>query len=481
MLKKYYVTTPIYYVNDVPHIGHTCTTVAADILARYHRLLGDDTFFLTGTDEHGAKVAEAATKAGMSPKDYCDFIAPKFESNWLKINLSFNAFIRTTNPEHIKIVQELTQKTYDKGDIYKGVYEGLYCVGCEKFVTESELVDGKCPLHNRVPEKLKEENYFFKLSKYVDTLIRAIEDPNDKNHFEINPISKRNEILSKLKLGDIPDTSISRQAKVVPWGIPIPWDNSQTIYVWFDALPNYYTATKIFDRPGFFENMHHTIAKDIAWFHAVLWTAMLISLELPLPKEVFIHSYFMVDGQKMSKSLGNVITPQDLIDRYGVDGARFLIAAYFPRDDDSDVGFSRFTQKYNSDLANNLGNLFSRFTRLAEQVKLKNDEVVSTFKDVIALESSQIFKTAIETLHFSQAVEDIAAKVTVVNKELQEAKPWEIEDAEKRQTYLKTLIPKILEIAILISPIIPGTSEKLVTGLSGEIKFIGALFPRVSS
>lgn len=474
--KKYYVTTPIYYVNDVPHIGHTCTTVVADVLAQYHKLLGDEVFFLTGTDEHGAKVAEAAAKAGQTPQEFCDEIVAIFQNIWPRLNIQSDAFIRTTDPRHATIVSKVITKIYKQGDIYKGTYEGLYCVGCEKFLMPDDLVDGLCPLHNRAPEHQKEENYFFKLSKYVPALIKAIEDPNDPNHYQIEPASKRNEVLSKLK-AEVKDLSISRAN--VTWGIPIPWDSSQTIYVWFEALLNYYTATRIFGREEFWEQAHHIIGKEIMWFHCVIWEAMLMSAGLKMPREVFVHSFFNIDGQKMSKSLGNVISPEMLLQKFGVDGTRYLILASFPHNDDSDVGLGKFTQKYNSDLANNLGNLFSRFTKLSEQVALGNDEPVPGFKDVINQPAWQTLKTAYEALDFARVVEEINLALNNVNRALQKAKPWEKEDISDRQTILKTILPNILDIAILISPLMPTTSDEISKGLTGKIIAQPPLFPRI--
>jgi len=295
--KRFYITTPIYYVNDQPHIGHMATTIFADILARYHRLIGDRVFFLTGTDEHGAKIAQSAERAGLTPRQFCDRIVPRFKQTWKKLNISYDFFIRTTNPKHEKIVKELIEKIYKNGDIYKDTYQGLYCIGCEKFLTESDLEDGHCPLHP--PEQTveqKEENYFFRLSKYVPQLIRLIE--NSKTNY-IFPEGKRREILAKLKAG-VHDISFSRAS--VPWGISIPWDKEQTIYVWVDALINYYSATRFLaGKKNFWPANLHLIGKAILWFHTVIWQAMLLSAGLPLPKKVFVHSFYIMDERKISK------------------------------------------------------------------------------------------------------------------------------------------------------------------------------------
>ena len=381
-MKKFFVTTPIYYINDVPHIGHTCTTIAADIIARMHRIKGEDVFFLTGTDEHGQKIEESAKKSGLETKEYCDQIAKKFEDAWKSLKINYDFFIRTTDVRHEKVVQDFLQKIYEKGDVYKGKYEGWYCVGCEKFLTETDMVDCKCTLHP--PDKTvwkSEDNWFFRLEKYIPEIIELIENP--KTNY-IYPEGKRSEVLAKLK-GGVRDISISREN--VAWGIPTPWDKTQTVYVWFDALINYYSATQFLEGKGeFWPADLHLLAKEILWFHTVIWQAMLLSAELELPNKTFIHSFYMVDGQKMSKSLGNVISPQLLLENFGVDGTKYLIARSFPTDNDSDVGMVRFKEKYNADLANNFGNLVSRVTKLAldmevPQVKTEFDGEFETLID----------------------------------------------------------------------------------------------------
>jgi len=345
---NFYITTPIYYVNDVPHIGHTCTTVIADIIARYKRQIGDNVFFLTGTDEHGNNVAQAAEKSGLSPQEFCDKVSKRFQDAWKKLNISNDFFIRTTDPRHEAVVKQFLTKIFENNDIYKGKYEGSYCLGCEKFINEGDIVNGKCPLHpSRELSHECEENYFFKLSKYVPQIISLIE--NDRTNY-IFPESKRKEILSKLKAG-INDISVSREK--VKWGVPVPWDKRHTAYVWFDALINYYSATQFLPgKTGFWPADVHVLAKDILWFHAVIWPAMLLSANLPLPKQVYAHGFYTIEGQKMSKSLGNVISPEQLVKKFGVDGARYLIASSFPAEDDADIGWEKLKEKYNADLAN---------------------------------------------------------------------------------------------------------------------------------
>lgn len=453
---KFYITTPIYYINDVPHIGHTCTTVAADIIARLHRQLGDSVFFLTGTDEHGQKVAEVAEKQGLNPKDYCDKIAPIFENAWKQLNITNDFFIRTTDPRHEKIVTEVLQKIYDRGDIYKDKYEGYYCIGCESFLTESELVDKHCPIHP--PEKIEwrsEENWFFKLSKYVPQIIELIE--NEKTNY-IFPGGKKSEILSKLKAG-VRDVSISREN--VKWGVTAPWDKSHTIYVWIDALINYYSATQfVEDKEDFWPANLHLLGKEILWFHTVIWQAMLLSAGIELPIKTFTHSFYMIDGQKMSKSLGNVISPGQLVDFFGVDGARYLIARSFPNENDSDVGIERFKERYNADLANNFGNLISRVSKLSGGFeKIKKD-----------INLDEKFVKLIDETKFDEAIQMVFDKwIDKSNILLNEKTPWKLEtDSPERKAVLDECIANIQKAVVHLLPIMPGL---------GEEKAI--LFPRI--
>jgi len=474
-MKKFFITTPIYYINDIPHIGHTCTTVAADIAARTHKLLKDEVFFLTGTDEHGQKVAESAAKENLKPIDYCDKISPRFEEAWKNLNIGFDFFIRTTNPNHEKVVGELLQKIYNNGDAYKDKYEGWYCIGCEKFLTETELVDGHCPLHP--PEKTvikSEENWFFKLSKYVPKLIELIEN-NETNY--IFPEGKRSEILAKLKAG-VRDISLSREN--VEWGISVPWDTKQTVYVWFDALINYYSATQFVEgKKDFWPANVHLIGKEILWFHTVIWQAMLLSAGFTvdqLPKKVYIHSFYMIDGQKMSKSLGNVISPGQLVELFGVDGARYLIARSFPTENDSDVGIERFKEKYNADLANNLGNLVSRVAKLSENQSSPNpffDKTGSLDKNFVKL---------IDNFKFDEALSWIFNEfVDKTNNYLNQETPWKLEKEDpKRKEVLSVCIDNLRKAALNLQPIMPETSKKILDIFEGEIKPLEkSLFPRI--
>lgn len=474
MAKKFYITTPIYYVNDLPHIGHASTTVVADVLTRYHQLLGEKTFFLTGTDEHGSTVAEAAKKAGQPPKKFVDGITKKYQEAWPKLNIEYDYFIRTTNPKHEKLVQNFINKIYQKDDIYKGKYEGLYCVGCEKYLTESDLVEGKCPLHpNRKPEKQSEENYFFKLKKYQKILIKALEDKNDPNHYEIYPPERYNEVISTLKKG-LNDTSISR-AKV-EWGIPLPWDKKQTIYVWLDALLNYHTALKITDNEWAWPPEVHVIAKDILWFHCIFWQALLIAASVKLPKQIFVHSYYTIDGQKMSKSVGNIISVDDLVKRYGADGARYLILASFPTLSDGDVGYSKFNIKYNADLANGLGNLVARVAKLCEKSNFKFSKQKLNFKQIQAVEK---INKSLKEFKFNEALAIVWGKISKADKYVNTHQSWALKGKKLEKT-LNHLVREVREIAILITPFLPKTAEKIEKQFQGpKIKSEKPLFPRI--
>lgn len=469
MKRKFYVTTPIYYINDVPHIGHTCTTVAADVLARFHRLIGENVFFLTGTDEHGQKVAEASQEAGFDDvKKYCDSIAPRFEEAWTSLNISCDFFIRTTDPRHEGIVADLINKCFENGDIYKDKYEGLYCVGCEKFLTESDLVDGHCPIHpvEKTVEQ-SEENWFFRLSKYVPKIIELIKDDNNNYIF---PEGKRSEVLAKLEAG-VRDISISRAN--VPWGIPVPWDQSQSIYVWFDALINYYSATQFLEnKSDFWPATLHVLGKEILWFHTVIWQAMLMSAGIDIPQKTFTHSFYMIDGAKMSKSLGNVISPGQLVKLFGVDGARFLVATSFPRDNDADVGIGRFKEKYNADLANNLGNLVSRVSKMGQGLEIDKQD----------LKYDTEIGNLIDDLRFSEAVASVFDRwINPVNTRLNQEEPWKKDKEDKTRIDLLGWCGQQIQLAAYhLLPFMPDTSQKILDLFDGQIKALEkGLFGRV--
>lgn len=467
-MKKYFVTTPIYYINAEPSIGSACTTVAADILARWHKQNGENVFFLTGTDEHGEKVAEVAKEMNLEIQKYCDLMAPKFEEAWKLLNINFDFFIRTTDPRHKKIVGELLTKIYEAGDIYKGKYEGYYCVGCESFKTEKELVDLHCPMHP--PEKTvykSEENWFFKLSAYVPEIIELLE--NEKTNY-IFPESKRREVLVKLKSG-VNDISLSREK--VTWGIPLPWDKTQTTYVWFDALINYYSATQFLEnKADFWPANLHLLGKEILWFHAVIWQAMLMSANLPLPEKIYTHDFYTIDGQKMSKSLKNTIPPEEMVKMFGVDGTRYLIARSFPTNGDVDVGVSRFKEKYNADLANNLGNLVSRVCKLGEGSVIKKENI----------EMENIFGQYIDNLKIDEALGWVFENfVDKSNNRLNEVAPWKLEaDNPRRIEVIAECVNNLRQAAIYLKPVMPQTAEKIEKAFSEKVEVLdSSLFPRI--
>lgn len=461
-MNKFFATTPIYYVNDVPHIGHTYTTVAADVLSRFHKLKGDDSRLLTGTDEHGAKIAEAAKSHNESPQQYADTISSEFKKSWDSLNIDYTRFIRTTDQDHIKIAQDFLQKLYDTGAIDQKprLYEGLYCISCEKFYKKEDLKDGLCPDHLKPPIKHSEENYYFNLSKYQSKLQELIE----KDKIKVRPLSKKNEILGKLKLG-LEDISISRAN--LEWGIPLPFDNSHTAYVWIEALINYYTYGSQND---FWPADLHLVGKDILWFHSVIWPAMLLAIEEKLPKQVFAHGFFTINGQKMSKTLGNVIKPADLISKYGVDGTRFVLLSSFPFGEDGDFSWESFDRLFNSSLANGIGNLTARVAKLAEKANFKTDSTHSSFDPEV--------EKSLTELKFFDALNWINEIIKIADQRINETQPWKKEGTELTEI-LDELVKLIQKIAFNLQPFIPETSQKILTQFSGQIKSADPLFPRI--
>lgn len=446
-MNKFYITTPIYYPNDIPHLGHAYTSIAADVLARWRKLQGKDVFFLTGTDEHGKKIAQTAEKAGKKPKEFIDALIPEFKSAWEKLNIKYDRFIRTTDKDHEKIVKQILQKVYDNGDIYKGVYEGLYCTSCEAYYTEKESVENCCPIHKTALEKLKEESYFFRLSKYQKFLL----DLYKKNPEFISPKKRRNEIINRVKEG-LHDFSISRTS--FDWGIPLPFDKSHIAYVWFDALLNYYSATQNKkELQKFWPADMHVIGKDILWFHAVYWPAMLRSSELELPKKIFAHGWWTINGEKISKTLGNTIKIHDLTGIAGVDSARYFLLRETSFGDDGDFSKSALIERHNNELANKLGNLVSRVSALAEKYGLEKTrashlDINLTYKKV---------SSHIEDYELDKALNEIFAFVDKTNEYIQNKKPWETKDKK----VLYELSNAIKCIAILLSPFMPETCERI--------------------
>lgn len=477
MDKKFYVTTPIYYVNDAPHVGSAYTTLAADIISRYYRLkLGSkNVFFLTGTDEHGQKIAQSAKENNLTPTNFVNSVVPKFKDAWKLLNIDYDYFIRTTDPQHEKVASDLLQKIYDNGFIYEGTYEGPYCIGCERFYRESELVDNRCPLHpNKEISHQKERNYFLKLKELVKKkVLPAIKS----GEYQILPEFRKNEILSRIEQG-IEDVSVSREG--VSWGIPVPWDKKQTIYVWVEALMNYYSATQFLeDKENFWPADLHLMAKDILWFHAVIWEALLFAADLPLPKTVYAHGFFTIDGQKMSKSLGNVITPKQLVDRYGVDGARYLLISAVSFGSDGDISLKDFDIKYNADLANGIGNLVARVAKLCEMDGVEGIKNYSSDLENLKQLLGAYFVN-IEKNEFSIALEELWREIKKLDLDITTYEPWN-KAKEERSEYLNKYVKRILGIADTLKPFLPETAEKIEKQFTRpKIKSESPLFPRLS-
>ena len=450
MTKKFYVTTPIYYPNDIPHIGHGYTTIAADVLARWHSLKNEKVWFLTGTDEHGKKIENVAKEKGKTPKQFVDELVPKFKQAWKKLNIKYSRFIRTTDKDHEKNVQEILQKVYDKGDIYLGKYEGYYCIGCEAYYTKKDLENGCCPIHKTKIEKLKEPSYFFRLSKYHDKLLNLYK----KNPEFILPKFRQQEIINRVKEG-LQDLSISRTS--FDWGIPLPFDKKHICYVWFDALFNYYSGAN-----GFWPADVHLIGKDILWFHSVYWPAFLLSAGIELPKSVFAHGWWTFDKEKISKSRGKAINIDELIAIAGVDSARYFLLREIPFGQDGDFSEQALIERHTNELANKLGNLVSRVSALAEKYGLEKCEN----KLIKKLKLHEIEKN-FENYELDKALNEIFAFIDLCNLFVQQNKLWESKDKNK----LYELVNSIKAIAILLWPFIPSTSEKIAKNFSFELKF----------
>jgi methionyl-tRNA synthetase len=463
---KFYITTPIYYVNDVPHIGHAYTTIVADALARWHRLYGQDVFFLTGTDENGKKVESAAREAGKPPKEFADSVVKRFQEAWKALGISNDDFIRTTDERHRKTVEQVIRLMQKAGDIYLGMYEGWYCVPDETFWTETQLVNGKCPECGRPVEMVKEASYFFRLSKYQDALLEFYR----KNPDFISPKNRRQEIINRVQAG-LKDLSITRET--VKWGIPFPINKKHIVYVWVDALTNYLSAI---DYPGpkfrkYWPADIHLMAKEILWFHAVIWPAMLMSCRLPLPKKVFAHGWLTIEGEKMSKSRGNVVDPIKLTEKYPLDAVRYFLVREIPLGDDGDFSEKALIQRINGELVSDLGNLASRVLTLAERCK--------SFQGKDELSKNLNFakiQAYVDKVELHHAIMEIFAFVRSVNKYINQKEPWKLEGKEL-ESVLYNLLESLRVISILISPFMPGTSEKLnrqlgvKAGTFRELKF----------
>ena len=467
--KKFYVTTPIYYVNDVPHIGHAYTTIAADILARWHRLKGEKVFFLTGTDEHGKKIQQIAESESKNPKVFVDEIVKNFQKLWVDLNISNDNFIRTTDPEHEKDVKKILQELYDKKFIYKGYYEAYYCVGCEQYLTETDLVNGCCPLHKKEPEIRKEEAYLFKLSDFQKELLDLIK----KDKLQILPIARKNEIVNFIKEG-LKDVSISRKKSEVYWGVELPFDTNHTCYVWVDAFWNYITGLKskgAFDK--FWPPEIQLMAKDIIRVHSTIWIALLLALKINLPKTLFVHGYFTVDGKKMSKSLGNVVDPDKIVEKYGADPFRYFLFREVPFGQDGDFSEKALINRYNSELADSLGNLVNRVLVLVE----KNfngavpEKIGGLNVEKFTLDVVKKVDKYMEELQFHNALNEIFFLVNELNKYVNDNKPWEIKDKEKLGGVLYNLLESLRIVSILIYPFMPETAGKIIAQLGLEKEF----------
>ena len=472
MKDQFYITTPIYYVNDKPHIGHAYTTILADVIARFHRQLNYETFFLTGLDEHGQKVQEAAKNRKIEPQEHCDEMAPRFIGLWNKLRISNDDFIRTTEQRHKKVVQEFLQLVFDKGDIYKDEYTGMYSVSEERFITEKEAESENF----RDIKELKEINYFFKMSNYQSQLIKHIE--NNKNF--IQPLHRRNEILGFLRQ-PLSDLCISRPKSRLNWAIELPFDNDYVTYVWFDALINYLTATGYGNDMSSYAKWwpadYHLIGKDILTTHAIYWPTMLLSAEIPLPKSIFAHGWWLSGSSKMSKSLGNVVNPLDLVEKYGVDPVRYYLMREMVLGQDANFTMESFIKRYNSDLANDFGNLLNRISTLINKnydgIIPDKEEASTNEKAVIESAERLINETEkkIKLMKINDAIEDIMQFIRSINKYMEDQKPWVLvkEDKKSAGRVLYTAGESIRIAATLLSPIMPNRcSEVLNTFNSGK-------------
>lgn len=482
MSKQFYVTTPIYYVNDVPHIGHAYTTIAADVLARFHRLSGYRVFFLTGLDEHGQKVQQAAAKGGIDPQVHCDRLMPTFKNLWKKLEITQDAFIRTTDPSHQTVVQRCLQELYNKDLIYQAEYTGWYCTFDERFWTEKDVENGLCPDCRRPVEQVSERNYFFRMSRYQQRLIDHIKG----NPAFIRPESRRNEVLGFLQK-PLEDLSISRPKTRLSWGVELPFDRECVTYVWFDALVNYLSALEyLAPQPGgldFWPASLHLVGKDILTTHAVYWSTMLMGMERPLPESIFAHGWWTVNGEKMSKSRGNVVDPYAMVDQFGSDAFRYFLLREVPFGQDGDFSLSAFESRYNAELANDLGNLVSRTLTMlgnfANGTVPAFDANRQTELDLeLAHTATDMFPTItrqMANMEFHRALETIWSLVQLANQYIDKTAPWTLAKDSSQHSRLQTVLFHLAEtlrfLTLAVYPFIPTTAEAMRTRLGLTVAF----------